>query len=256
MRGFRLASLFPGRWASPRHGLGKRRIPGGADENIAYGRRFQPRARETGEVAVGPDTPGFRIVKFPERIDYSRVYRRIPCDASGGRLTLLAVCRRIAGPPMGTAERNGYPMFIDARGIASQTEISADLCIVGAGAAGITIARALARSDLSICLARKRRSQVPLGHAVALSRQDRWAALFRSRCLPGALFRRQHQCLGRLVPPARSDRLRAAALDRAQRLALLARASSRPTIERAYAICQLPASGFRRRSHGANGSAT
>jgi choline dehydrogenase-like flavoprotein len=43
-------------------------------------------------------------------------------------------------------------MFIDARGVASKTEIAADLCIVGAGAAGISIARALSGSGMSICL--------------------------------------------------------------------------------------------------------
>src|SRR5579885_1905119 len=42
-------------------------------------------------------------------------------------------------------------MFIDARGIAN-AEIEADLCIVGAGAAGITLAIALADSNLRICL--------------------------------------------------------------------------------------------------------
>lgn len=43
-------------------------------------------------------------------------------------------------------------MFIDARGVASNTEISADLCIIGAGAAGITLAQSLAESGARICL--------------------------------------------------------------------------------------------------------
>ncbi|MGH7089017.1 MAG: GMC family oxidoreductase, partial [Stellaceae bacterium] len=43
-------------------------------------------------------------------------------------------------------------MFIDARGIASNQEIDADLCIVGAGAAGITMARAFAGSGATVAL--------------------------------------------------------------------------------------------------------
>jgi len=43
-------------------------------------------------------------------------------------------------------------MMIDARGIDPGTEIGADLCIVGAGAAGVTLARSLARENIRICL--------------------------------------------------------------------------------------------------------
>ncbi len=43
-------------------------------------------------------------------------------------------------------------MFTDARRIAGNTEISAELCIIGAGAAGITIARAFAGTDVRVCL--------------------------------------------------------------------------------------------------------
>lgn len=43
-------------------------------------------------------------------------------------------------------------MLVDARELADGTTVSADLCIVGAGAAGITIARALRGAGLSIAL--------------------------------------------------------------------------------------------------------
>ena len=43
-------------------------------------------------------------------------------------------------------------MFVDARAIPSNTEVTADLCIIGAGAAGITLARACAGQGLRICL--------------------------------------------------------------------------------------------------------
>ena len=42
-------------------------------------------------------------------------------------------------------------MFIDARKT-DLKEINSDICIVGAGAAGITIARALAKENISVCL--------------------------------------------------------------------------------------------------------
>ena len=43
-------------------------------------------------------------------------------------------------------------MIIDARQGAVPTEIECDLCIVGGGAAGLTVAHELADSRLSICL--------------------------------------------------------------------------------------------------------
>lgn len=43
-------------------------------------------------------------------------------------------------------------MFIDARELPPGTRVDADICIVGAGAAGITLARELARSAARICL--------------------------------------------------------------------------------------------------------
>ena len=43
-------------------------------------------------------------------------------------------------------------MFIDARGIPQDQEIETDLCIVGAGAAGITLARELSGSALRVVL--------------------------------------------------------------------------------------------------------
>ncbi len=43
-------------------------------------------------------------------------------------------------------------MFIDARGVAPDSIIDSDICIVGAGAAGIALALQLAASDLRVCL--------------------------------------------------------------------------------------------------------
>lgn len=43
-------------------------------------------------------------------------------------------------------------MFNDARTVPKNTTITADICIIGAGAAGITLARELAESRLEVCL--------------------------------------------------------------------------------------------------------
>jgi choline dehydrogenase-like flavoprotein len=43
-------------------------------------------------------------------------------------------------------------MFLDFRTIESGTVIEADLCVIGAGAAGITIARELLGGNLRVCL--------------------------------------------------------------------------------------------------------
>ena len=45
-----------------------------------------------------------------------------------------------------------YKSFLDARKIESGADIEADLCVVGAGAAGITIAREFANANLRVCL--------------------------------------------------------------------------------------------------------
>jgi choline dehydrogenase-like flavoprotein len=43
-------------------------------------------------------------------------------------------------------------MFVDARSIANESLLEADLCIIGAGAAGITLAREFVDSGLTVCL--------------------------------------------------------------------------------------------------------
>jgi len=43
-------------------------------------------------------------------------------------------------------------MLIDARNIENETVLDADICIVGAGAAGITLAREFSGSDIRVAL--------------------------------------------------------------------------------------------------------
>ncbi len=43
-------------------------------------------------------------------------------------------------------------MFIDARTLADQTQLQADLAVIGGGAAGITLARTFAHSGIDVCL--------------------------------------------------------------------------------------------------------
>ncbi len=50
-------------------------------------------------------------------------------------------------------------MLIDFRSPEVATEIRCDICIVGAGAAGITLALALADSGLDVRVIRKRRTR-------------------------------------------------------------------------------------------------
>ena len=45
-----------------------------------------------------------------------------------------------------------YKTFLDAREIESETKLDFDLCIVGAGAAGITIAREFLNTNLRVCI--------------------------------------------------------------------------------------------------------
>ena len=45
-----------------------------------------------------------------------------------------------------------YKSFLDARKIKSGAHIKSDLCVIGAGAAGITIAREFANANLRVCL--------------------------------------------------------------------------------------------------------
>lgn len=77
-------------------------------------------------------------------------------------------------------------MFIDARTIPSESSITADLCIVGAGAAGITLARALADGKRDVILLESG------GFDYEAATQDLYA---------GAV-------VGQQIPPIDSDRLR------------------------------------------------
>ncbi|MGH2349161.1 MAG: FAD-dependent oxidoreductase, partial [bacterium] len=43
-------------------------------------------------------------------------------------------------------------MFVDFREPEAERDIEADLCIIGAGAAGITLARSLIGSKIRVCL--------------------------------------------------------------------------------------------------------
>ena len=45
-----------------------------------------------------------------------------------------------------------YKTFLDARDIESETRLDFDICVVGAGAAGITIAREFLNTNLRVCV--------------------------------------------------------------------------------------------------------
>jgi choline dehydrogenase-like flavoprotein len=75
----------------------------------------------------------------------------------------------VAATPAGAAERRGR--FEDAGKMPASAILETDLCIIGAGAAGITLARAMADSGLSVLLLEAGSEQID-GRTQALCRWD------------------------------------------------------------------------------------
>ena len=89
-------------------------------------------------------------------------------------------------------------MFLDARSVPTGTVIETEVCIVGAGAAGITLAREFTNVRLPRYPARKRRYRAGEGDAGTVRRQQYRAALLRSEghCLRLRYLRRHDEPLG------------------------------------------------------------
>ena len=101
-------------------------------------------------------------------------------------------------------------MIIDARTVPPGTIIETEVCIVGAGAAGITLAREFIDAPFRVALLESGgmefdpdTQELYEGQSIGLPFDDLTA-------VPAPLFRRHDQPLGRLLPAARSDRFRAA----------------------------------------------
>ena len=109
-------------------------------------------------------------------------------------------------------------MQIDARSIADGTTLSCDLCVVGAGPAGISLVDRLRESGLSICLLESGSFEPELAtqrlNAGTTTGHRYWPS---QQPLPALRWRQQP--LGRMVPPARPAGLRAPRVGTRQRLA-------------------------------------
>ena len=94
-------------------------------------------------------------------------------------------------------------MIVDARSLPPGESIDADLCIIGAGAAGITIAREIAGSGQRVCLLESGGYDFDGDTQNLYAGETVGASLPSARHLAAALLWRHDQPLGRLLPPAR-----------------------------------------------------
>ena len=95
-------------------------------------------------------------------------------ESSDARRRFLATLAGTAATPIAARAgqaADGTSRFEDAGKMPASTVLEADLCIIGAGAAGITLARALADSGLSILLLEAGAEQID-GRTQALCRGD------------------------------------------------------------------------------------
>ena len=68
-------------------------------------------------------------------------------------------------------------MIIDARAEETGTVVNADVCIVGGGLAGITLAREFIGTPFEVCLLESGGLQQDVGDAIALRRRERRLSL-------------------------------------------------------------------------------
>ena len=92
-------------------------------------------------------------------------------------------------------------MFIDARTLPRDTELRADVCIVGAGAAGITLARELIGTHLDVCVLES--GGLDLDPATQDLGQDSVGSVLRLEANSSAPLRRLDGALGRGLPAPR-----------------------------------------------------
>lgn len=109
-------------------------------------------------------------------------------------------------------------MFIDARAT-DQKKIESDICIVGAGAAGITLALALSGKNLRIILLESGGFEPEPDTQAALYRGEYRRAVLPAGEHAAALFWRHHRALGRCLLAVAGARIRTAGLGPSQRLA-------------------------------------
>ncbi len=125
-------------------------------------------------------------------------------------------------------------MILDSRDIARDGTLEADICIIGAGAAGISIALELAGGPYSVVVLEGGGLEYDQRSQELYDGPESGTLIEQGQPLPGLhpspLLRRHHQPLARLVPAARSRGLRGPGLGGEQRLADLRRRRGSPSI--------------------------
>ena len=168
-------------------------------------------------VATGPGIAAGRQLGTHDIVDLAPTVRQLPRSRAGSAFPRAAAAARVLS-------RAGHaaPMLIDARRDPPGSTLRCDVCIVGAGPAGITLARELDDGQREICLLEcggnpLEAATQSLAGCGAWKRRLSAAARRARRCA-----RRLDAGLGRLVPTARRYRFRTQARDSVQRLANLA----------------------------------
>ena len=91
-------------------------------------------------------------------------------------------------------------MIVDARQIEDGAELGADLCVIGAGAAGITVALEFLGEGRSVILLESGYMKPELRDPVALQGRARpWGAAKSASHISGAPIRRHDDDLGRTL---------------------------------------------------------
>ena len=145
-------------------------------------------------------------------------------------------------PPTGRRRAGRPRMIVDAETRTDDwfRDHIFDVCIVGSGPAGITLARRLGRAAFRSASSRPAGWSITSGFAGRLQGHHRRPALLCARRRPASLLRRHLEPLGRLDAPARSLRFRAQGPSSAERLADR-QDRPRPLCRRGGEILNLPA---------------
>jgi choline dehydrogenase-like flavoprotein len=109
-------------------------------------------------------------------------------------------------------------MFIDARKLPNESRLTADLAIIGAGPAGITLARSMVGRATQVCLIEAGDIAYD-GPTQALYEGENVGIEYPLNREPPAVFWRQLEPLGWILPPPLPDRPGAARRVTGKRLA-------------------------------------
>ena len=135
-----------------------------------------------------------------------------PADLRSTSVTLALSRLRLDAPAPGRAKlspaQGGAPMIADASTIdRSAFDRTFDVCVIGAGPAGITLARRLAADGAQVALMEAGGLEITEESQDVYRRHQHRPGVLRPRHRPPALLRRHLEPLGRLEPRPRRRRL-------------------------------------------------